>query len=340
MIRGGEAPPEAEGGHGAATHHGRFSLRPGPAAAVRAAMVRLLRLAGADAASRTGRAGEAPIHFLDSGRGPALVLLHGGGGGGANWYRLIPALSPTHRVLAPDLPGFGLTPALAPETAGPLSRTGAALLLRWLDGLGISSFDVAGTSYGGLLALRLAQARPQTVRRLILLDSAGLGAAMPWRVRLATLRGLRRLLARPRREGTRWLFRSLLVARPEALPAGHADALLEYLWASAAAAPPGWLARVLAGFGGLGGQREVVPPAELSAIHQPTLLVWGARDAFFPLAHARAAAEALPRGLLRVIPAAGHSPNWETPEEVAAAAGAFLPTRPPPLDASLRPALR
>src|SRR5687767_2627186 len=45
--------------------------------------------------------------ILEAGNGPPLVLLHGPGGYAAHWMRLIPGLSATHRVIAPDLPGHG-----------------------------------------------------------------------------------------------------------------------------------------------------------------------------------------------------------------------------------------
>lgn len=330
MTRGGTFRSGQHGGHGA-THRGRFFVADRDRSGVRDAMQRLLRLGGADAVVHAPRSAAVPIAFLEAGEGPPVVLLHGGSGGGANWYRVIGGLSRTHRVLAPDLPGFGLSPVLArlPPRAS-LSSAGAEILLAWLDSLGIASCDVVGTSFGGLLALRLAQLRPEGVRRLVLIDSAGLGRAMPWGARLAALPGLGRALLRPTRHGIEWLFRHLLVAHPDVLPAEDSSAILAYLEASAASADPGWAARVVAAFGGLRGQREVLRPAELARISQPLLLLWGARDAFLPLAHGRRAARAAPRALLRVLPGVGHSPNWEVPGEVNAALAGFLgPTRRP-----------
>ena len=44
---------------------------------------------------------------LEGGEGPPMVLLHGAGAYGAQWIRTIPALTATHRVIAPDMPGHG-----------------------------------------------------------------------------------------------------------------------------------------------------------------------------------------------------------------------------------------
>ena len=54
------------------------------------------------------------------------------------------------------------------------------------------------------------------------------------------------------------------------------------------------------------------------------LVVWGARDRFFPLSHAHRAATLIPRSVLRIIPESGHSPNWERPAEVAALLAGFF----------------
>src|SRR4051794_18747162 len=59
-----------------------------------------------------GRRGHVPLAGIDprvlgGGGGPPLVLLHGPGGGAVHWWRVLPALTRRHRVIAPDLPGQG-----------------------------------------------------------------------------------------------------------------------------------------------------------------------------------------------------------------------------------------
>lgn len=259
--------------------------------------------------------GEARVHYLDVGQGRPVVLVHGGDGGGANWFRVMGPLSKQYRVLAPDLPGFGLSSWLEP--ARPLGRMGAEWLGKWLDGLGVGGFDIVGTSLGGLLALRLAQRWSDRIGRLALLSAAGLGRAVPWPVRLATLPGVARRGLRPKRSGTRWLFEHYLTSNREQLDATYQEALLEYLYRSEQLARPGAMARALRAFCSLRGQREVVSAGDLSGVRTPTLVVWGERDRFLPARHGRRAAAALPGGRFVLIPKAGHSPNWETP-------GAFL----------------
>ncbi|HKJ91522.1 MAG TPA: alpha/beta fold hydrolase, partial [Longimicrobiales bacterium] len=191
----------------------------------------------------------------------------------------------------------------------------------------VDTFDIVGTSLGGLLALRLAQRWPERVRRLVLLSSAGLGRGLPWLVRVGTVPGVARWSARPTRSGTRWLFRRYLTTDRSGLDAPRQAALLEYLYRSERAALAGHMARALRAFGGPCGQREVLSDAELSKLRVPALVVWGDGDRFFPVRHARRAVQHLPDARLAIIERAGHSPNWERPEAFASAVLDFLRPR-------------
>ena len=259
------------------------------------------------------------LHVLLQGAGAPLVLLHGGGGGAGNWYRLLAPLARHARVIAPDLPGFGHSDDLLPEP--PLGLQAARLLLRLLDALGVERADVLGTSFGGLAALQLARHFPSRVRRLVLLDSAGLAAGAPRLLWWGTRPLVARWALRPSPAGNRWLLRRLLATAP--LPPAHEAALVAYLTASAHAhrhAIPPALRAFLNGRE----QREWLGAEELAEIGAPTLLLWGGRDRFFPTAQAHAAARAMPDARVRVLPESGHSPNWECPEQVLSEVQSFL----------------
>jgi pimeloyl-ACP methyl ester carboxylesterase len=111
---------------------------------------------------------------------PPVLLLHGSGPGvtaTANWRPIIPALSASRRVVAPDQLGFGGTATGERRTYGRAAWTGHALAL--LDTLGIGTVDIIGNSMGGAIALSIAAARPQAVRRLVLMGSMGVAMALP-----------------------------------------------------------------------------------------------------------------------------------------------------------------
>jgi len=123
--------------------------------------------------------------YLDTGEperavGPPLLLLHGSGPGvtaTANWRSVIPALSASRRVIAPDQLGFGGTATGEQRTYGRRAWTEHALAL--LDELNEPRVDVIGNSMGGAIALSMAVARPDAVRRIVLMGSMGVAMALP-----------------------------------------------------------------------------------------------------------------------------------------------------------------
>lgn len=286
------------------------------------AQARLLALGGVRAGDVRTRVGDVVIHHLEAGRGRPLVLLHGAGGGGANWYRLLGSLGAERRVLAPDLPGFAFTDPVTLDA--PLGAAAAAHLEAWLDQVGIEACDVAGTSFGGLIGLRLAQRQRLRVDRLVLLDSVGLGVELPWLVRLACTRpGGAVLMRRTSRAGIRAQLRLLMTS--ERLPSEHEAALVAYLHASSLQDRERRLPRALRQFGGVRGQVEILSDEELRVLALPVLLVWGEHDRFTPRSHAERAHRLLPDSRLEIIADSGHSPNWEQPAAVLDVMRAFLP---------------
>jgi 2-hydroxymuconate-semialdehyde hydrolase len=111
---------------------------------------------------------------------PPVLLLHGSGPGvtaTANWRTVIPALGAGRRVIAPDQLGFGGTATGEQRTYGRAAWTGHALSL--LDTLAAGTVDIIGNSMGGAVALSIAAARPEAVRRLALMGSMGVAMALP-----------------------------------------------------------------------------------------------------------------------------------------------------------------
>lgn len=323
------APPRTAeagaSGHGDPGHRGRSASgrrREAARAAVATAARRLLELGGAEATAHTTVWRGGRLAWLEAGAGPPVLLLHGAGGGGANWFEVMAPLARQHRLIAPDLPGFGLSDPT--ESTGPMSLAALAAVEAVLAAANVQDpLAVCGTSYGALVAFRLAQAEPARVRRLALLDAAGLGREMPRRVRLVALPLLGRVvLARPGERGVRWELRRLVTSTR--LAPEREAALVAYITAAARACDRRWFARALRRFTAASGQREILSDDELAAARPPTLVLWGARDRFFPTAHAGRAATLIPRSLLRILPEAGHSPNWERPREVAALLDGFF----------------
>jgi pimeloyl-ACP methyl ester carboxylesterase len=113
-------------------------------------------------------------NYHDAGDGDPVLLVHGSGPGvsaWANWRLTIPELARTHRVIAPDVLGFGYTER--PPGAAYDAESWSAHLLGFLDALGLEKVSVVGNSFGGSLALRLATRHPDRIDRLVLMGSVG-----------------------------------------------------------------------------------------------------------------------------------------------------------------------
>ena len=102
---------------------------------------------------------------------PPLLFLHGLGGVWQNWLLNIPAFMGTHRVIAPDLPGFGRSEM----PAGRISIQGYGRVIDELcRALDVDCPVVIGNSMGGFIGAELALAFPTRVSRLVLVSAAGL----------------------------------------------------------------------------------------------------------------------------------------------------------------------
>ncbi|MFJ6123815.1 alpha/beta fold hydrolase [Streptomyces griseoviridis] len=103
-----------------------------------------------------------------AGSGPAVLLLHGFPHTWELWTDVMAELSARHRVIAPDLRGFGASgPAASGYDAGTLAEDAAALL----TALGVSSAAVVGIDAGTPPAFLLALRHPRLVRRLVVMES-------------------------------------------------------------------------------------------------------------------------------------------------------------------------
>lgn len=115
-------------------------------------------------------------HYLESGTGRPVLLIHGSGpgvSGRANWQGLMRSpVRDRNRLVAPDVLGFGDTRAAAGTALSHDNRV--RHLLGFLDAAGLDTVDVVGNSMGGALALALASRHPERVRRMVLMGSVGI----------------------------------------------------------------------------------------------------------------------------------------------------------------------
>ncbi len=269
-----------------------------------------------------------PLHLRDEGPRDdptPIVLLHGTGDSLHTWQGWAESLTPTRRVIRYDLPGFGLT-GPDPDHDYSMKRQ-VAVLVAVLDRLGVERAIVGGNSYGGGIAWQAALAHPERVAGVVLVDASGAPApdpvasaataprSVPIAFRLAGLPALQPLLVRvlPRaviESSLRNVYGDPSKVTPELVDRYFDLATRE-----------GNRAALFARFG-RGGEPASTQPA--SAIAQPTLILWGARDRLIPLAAGERFHAAIPGSELVVFDDLGHVPQEEDPGRTVAALQAFL----------------
>lgn len=269
------------------------------------------------------------MRYFVRGEGEPLVLIHGLGGGAANWGMVAGALAARRRVLVPDLPGHGGSAPL-PARAG--LDTFARLVGLVAEREEMLPAPVVGHSFGGATALRLAMARPGDVAGIVLVAAAGISSGRPLGQALIPVVGA----TRPGRVVAP--FRRRIARAP----------LLRYpvFWWWGASDPPAMPAASVEGFlapyavhrdtltAGLALLRED-PQCELERVRCPCLVVWGARDNQVPVSDGFDYARRL-RAPLRVIPDCGHLLIGERPDAVLDAVDWFLAALPAPSNSLLQ----
>ncbi|AUX47464.1 alpha/beta hydrolase [Sorangium cellulosum] len=288
--------------------------RPGP---TERAMLEELAAGSPPFVVRRRAALSATLRCLEGGSGSPVVLLHGRGNAATTWFPLLPELARRHRVVALDLPGFGH--ASSPPFEGGGFEEGLRFFVEPVEELllemDLGGAALVGHSLGALVAAEIALRRRARPRKLALIAAMGVGPVMTASSR-AYFRASPERLVRVLGAG---LFRRVHPPRPT--PLGERLAALHN---ELYAVPDGRVAPVAA-FNALFPAFGPVPHrlSRLGEIDIETLVLWGERDDVFPAPIGIAAAAAIPRSTLRLLPL-GHAPHLEDPALVLPELTAFL----------------
>lgn len=257
-----------------------------------------------DVPSLGGRA-----HVLVTGEGPDVVMLNGIGTPGAMWAPLMAAM-PDLRLLAVDLPAYGLTDAPEGFTRD-LRHNAVHFLEEVLDGLGLARPGFVANSLGGLWASWLALERPHRVGALTYVGCPGLslGSAAPLPMRLLSVPFLGRLMTRLQPPSRRQVAQLGRMVRQHPLE----DELVDLLVATEQlpAFRPVFLPTLHTLIRLRGARPEMALTAEqLAAIVQPAQIFWGDAEPFAPRRIGEEMAAVMPYAELHLV-RGGHAP-WLT----------------------------
>lgn len=263
--------------------------------------------------SRTVTVDGLRLHVVEAGPAdaPVLLCLHGLAASHAIWEPVATAFGDRFRVVAPDLPGHGLS-------AKPDAPYDAAFYAAVVHGLAraldVDHAVVLGSSLGGRVALELAIRRPDFVRALALAAPAGDYAPMlrpaamlldllpgPRMLRVGLRRGLERSFHDPR--NPRCAARRRI--QEEQIAADDFPLFARAVTRSIAAL-----------------LRSARQPVE--RVTQPLLVCWGREDRVVPFARSAALLARVPQARLRVFERCGHLPMLECTDEYLRVVRAFL----------------
>lgn len=248
----------------------------------------------------------ARLYYVDEGRGPPLLMVHGLGASHSDWEHQVGAFSRVFRVVAPDLRGHGDSDAFGPFSV----ERFATDLLQLAEQLGIGNFALMGHSMGGAVAMQMAILRPERVVKLVLTNTLPnfrpqgfLQRRQIWyRQAMVRLFGMRRLAQATAR---RMFPEPAQAAQREALARRNAR-IDPKVYLETLRAATGWAVQ-----------------DKLQWLRMPTLVMAAEHD-YFPVAAAQAFAEALPDSHYRVFEGAHHGLPMECPEEFNRAVMEFL----------------
>ncbi len=263
------------------------------------------------------------IHYRDQGNrdGTPLVLIHGSNASLHTWEPWIVRLSDDVRLISLDLPGHGLTAATVEDD---YTYTGMVAAVKAVaDHLGLDRFVMAGNSMGGAVTLSFAEAYPERLAAMILVDSAG--ARLSQAARSKTDRPLAfRLAADP---AFSWIIGTVTpksLARGGLLKSFHdpdfvTDEMVTRYWE---------LARHK-GSRDATGKRfrwygQAARTIALADIATPALILWGEEDLVIPVEAGRVMHAKLPNSQLIIYPDVGHIPMEEAADRSAGDVRAFL----------------
>lgn len=264
--------------------------------------------------------GRGRMHYVDEGRGPTLLLVHGTPTWSFLYRRVIRDLSRDHRVVAPDHLGLGLS---GPSTVGDLTPADhAAALATLIEALELRDLAMAVHDFGGPIGLAWALDHPDRVRGLILLNTWMWSLAGHPAVRSARVLGgpLGRVLYQWLNLSPRFLLPSVFGDRSKLDRTVHRHYVAPF--PDRRSRRPLWvLARELLGSGSW---YEALWERREALAGRPALLLWGMEDPTFGPDALERWQTALPGSGVRGFPGVGHFVLEEEPTAAVGEMRSFL----------------
>jgi len=254
------------------------------------------------------------VHYIDEGRGPVIVLVHGTPTSSYLYRRLIPALAREQRVVAMDHLGFGRSGKPAVADYRPMAH--ARRLEEMIDRLGLEDVVLVVHDFGGPIGLSHAIERPGNVRGLVLFNTWMWSLAGTPAERISRLFSgvIGRFLYTRLNFSPRVILKAAFGDRRKLTKEAHRRYMDAFPTPAERIAP--WiLARELIGstewYDGLWQRRERI-------VDKPALVLWGMKDPAFTPAYLERWKQVLTHARFVEFAESGHFVQEEAPDEAAA----------------------
>lgn len=258
----------------------------------------------------------AEIHYTDEGEGFPLLLIHGFGGHHRNFNKITEELKKEYRVIRMDLPGFGLSDCPVVDESKPeYVQLYKDFFSFFLDTLHLDSFYVAGNSMGGMMAWNLAVNRPEQVKKLVLLASAGYDLEKTAKgLFIIKFKWLAKLMEKGLPDFMSWDGAKRCYADETKI---NADEVLNN---NMITNREGNVKHMLS----MAGDLHFPDTAWIQQIKCPTLIIWGMQDEIITVEHAQRFKRDIPNAQLLIFDTCGHVPMIERMEDTKQAMSRFF----------------
>lgn len=250
--------------------------------------------------------------YNEGGKGDVILFIHGYGDSKEGWADFPAAFIGNHRVIIPDLPGFGENSRVQSDTYAIPEQV--KRLDRFVESIGVSSFHLCGVSMGGAISAYYAGEHPEKVKSLLLIDPFGVVTAQPSVGWLEYQKDNTKLLCW-KNESDYHRIMGWAFDRPPKLPKIFQDYVID-------------LGRTHYDFNKkifnelLAGGRAILEN-RLGRIQAPTLILWGRNDRVFHVSCAEVFRRGIPKSRLEILDA-GHVVYIDAPRKAKALYKDFL----------------
>jgi pimeloyl-ACP methyl ester carboxylesterase len=244
------------------------------------------------------------IVYLEGGKGPTILLLHGFTGSKDNWVLLAPYLTKEYHVVIPDIPGYGESSMIEKDSYDLSNQM--LRLHKFVQAIELKKFHIVGNSMGGLFAGTYAVRYPDEIISVGLFDAIGVKSLEKSPATKMLEKGETPLLLKDSNDVPRWV--ALVYVNPPSLPYP-----IEKVMIKTALANRNFYEKV---------RKEILPAfysleKDLPKIKAPTLILWGDKDKIVDISSVPVFEKGLKNHKTVIIKDCGHVPLIEKPQETA-----------------------